>query len=304
MTTTPAEGANFDALWDYNDPAATEAKFLAVRPTFGGDAAHGRLMELDTQIARAQGLQGRFADALAMLATVRDGLRPDETRARIRYELEMGRALRSSGYADGARPNFERAVALAEAAGEDRLNVDARHMVALVEPDPARRITIMMEALDLAAASPDPDARRWRGSLWNNIGMAFHDLGRLDDARAAFETALGCWEEDDPSRVPIARWMVAWTIRLQGRLPEALAAQEALEREHRQAGTDGPYVQEELGEIHLAMAVGVKAEEHRRFAQAYFARAYALLKDSRDMAGDPERLARMKRLAEGDLDAD
>ena len=297
---TTAGDTAFDALWDYNDPAASEARFLAVRQTLGAAEDHARLMELDTQIARAQGLQGRFADALAMLETVQVALRAGETRAAVRYQLEFGRVLRSSGSPEAARPFFERAVALAEAAGEDRFAVDARHMVALVEPDPGRRVSLMLDDLEFAAASADSDARKWRGTLWNNIGMAFHEMGDLDDALEAFETAAGFWEEDDPNRVLVAHWMVAWTLRLQGRLAEALATQEVLQRAHQAAGTQGPYVQEELGEVHLALATGADAEDHRRLAREHFARAHGLLQE--ELAGDPDRLARMKRIADGDED--
>jgi tetratricopeptide (TPR) repeat protein len=295
---TDSTDANFDALWNFDDPAGTEARFLEVRQGLGAPEDHARLLELDTQIARTQGLQGRFNDALTMLETVQLALRPDETRAAIRYELEFGRVLRSSGSPEAARPFFERAVALAEAAGEDRLAVDARHMVALVEPDPARRVSLMLDDLEFAAASADSDTRKWRGTLWNNIGMAFHEMGDLADALDAFETAAGFWEEDDPARVLIAHWMVAWTLRLQGKLDEALATQEVLERAHAQAGTPGAYVQEELGELHLALAKGPDAEDHRRLARTHFVRAYELLKDELD----PDRLARMKRIADGEED--
>jgi tetratricopeptide (TPR) repeat protein len=292
--------AGIDALWDYGDPAATEARFLETRQGLGAPEDHARLMELDTQIARAQGLQGRFADALAMLETVQARLLPDESRAAIRHDLEFGRVLRSSGSPEAARPFFERAQALAEAAGEDRLAVDARHMVALVEPDPARRVSLMLDDLEFAGASSDPDARGWRGTLWNNIGMAFHELGDLDNALEAFETSASCWEEDDPKRVLIAHWMVGWTLRLQGRLTEALATQEVLERAHRDAGTPGPYVQEELGELHLALAKGPGTDDHRRRAREHFARALPLLRE--ELAEDPDRLARIKRLADGEED--
>jgi tetratricopeptide (TPR) repeat protein len=297
---TAASDTAFDALWDFNDPAASEARFFEVRQTLGAPEDHARLMELDTQIARAQGLQGRFADALAMLELIQGRLSPDETRAAIRYQLEFGRVLRSSGSPEAARPFFERAQALAEAAGEDRFAVDARHMVALVEPDPGRRVSLMLDDLEFAAASSDPDARKWRGALWNNIGMAFHEMGDLDDALEAFETAAGFWEEDDPKRGLIGHWMVAWTLRLQGRLAEALATQEVLERAHRDAGTPGAYVQEELGELHLALADGPDAGDHRRLSRVHFARAHALLQD--ELSGDPDRLARMKRIADDEDD--
>jgi tetratricopeptide (TPR) repeat protein len=156
----------------------------------------------------------------------------------------------------------------------------------------------MLDDLEFAAASADPDARGWRGTLWNNIGMAFHELGDLDDALEAFETSASCWEEDDPQRVLVAHWMVGWTLRLQGRLAEALATQEVLERAHQQAGTPGPYVQEELGELHLALATGPDAADHRRRAREHFARAWTLLRE--DLADDPDRLARLQRLADGE----
>ena len=42
--------------------------------------------------------------------------------------------LRSSGHPDDARPLFEAAASIAEAAGLEALHVDALHMVALVAP--------------------------------------------------------------------------------------------------------------------------------------------------------------------------
>jgi tetratricopeptide (TPR) repeat protein len=256
-------------------------------------------MELDTQLARAQGLQGRFGHALLTLETVQSRLLEGETRARIRYELEMGRILLASGYATGAWPNFKRAATLAETAGEDALMIEARRMVALIEPDRSRRIAADLEILKRAEVSSDRAARAWRGVLWADIGAAFQSLGRLDKALEAFEMALACWEEDDPTRSPVARWMIGWTFRLQGRLSEALAAQEALALEHARGGTKDAHVQEEIGEIHLALATGADAAVHRRRAQGHFARAYATLKMSGDPPADPEHFDRIKRLAEG-----
>ncbi len=293
-------GLDIDAIWDFSDPAGTEAKFMALRERLGRKEDHAKLMELDTQLARAQGLQGRFAHALATLETMHERLEPDERRPAIRYELEMGRVLRSSGSPTGARDYFERAVKLAKEAGEEALEIDAWHMIALVEPSPAQRIHINMDALERASAASDPRARRWRGSLWNNTGMDFHELGELDWAMEAFEASLAAWEEDYPERTRIARWMIGWTLRLQGKLPEALAAQEALERDYADDPGAG-YVEEELGEIHLAWP-GDDAWKHRALARKYFARAHEMLSANGEIDHDPERLARMKRLAEGGVE--
>jgi tetratricopeptide (TPR) repeat protein len=291
---------DFDALWNYDDPAGTEAEFRAVRPALEAAGDHGRLLELDTQIARTEGLQRRFAEARTTLDTVHAALRDGEARALIRYELEYGRMLRSSGHRDEAGPHFAAARDLAASAHEEALAIDAIHMLALVEPDPARQIALNQDALHFAETSTDPKARRWQGSLWNNIGMTYHDLGQLDRALAAFKTALALREQEhDTVRLAGARWMVAWTQRLQGDLGDALATQEALERELAGNGQPDGYVFEELGEIHLALATREPAAGHADKARGYFARAYAVLKDDPDLADDPARLARMKRLAEG-----
>ena len=308
MTDEPSPGAvdpadtDIDGLWDFDDPAGTEAKFMALRQHLGARKNHAKLMELDTQLARAQGLQGRFAHALMTLETVQERLEPGGTRPAIRHDLEMGRVLRSSGNLSGAKDYFERAAEMARAAGEEALEIDAMHMIALVEPAPGKRIAMNMDALERATAATDPRARRWRGSLWNNTGMDFHELGDLNRAMEAFEASLEAWREDDPSRAGIARWMIGWTMRLQGRLPEALALQEELEREYAASGhASQGYVEEELGEIHLAWP-GDDAWKHRAVARTYFARAYELLLANGEIAHDPDRLARIKRLAEGSPD--
>jgi len=52
---------DFDALWDYNNPAATEQQFralLAQAKSSGNRDYHAQLL---TQLARALGLHRRFA---------------------------------------------------------------------------------------------------------------------------------------------------------------------------------------------------------------------------------------------------
>ena len=50
-----------------------------------------------------------------------------------------------------------------------------------------------------------------------------------------------------PSKLRIAYWMVAWTLRGLGRIDEALVIQLRLEQENAAAGSPDPYVFEELG---------------------------------------------------------
>ena len=88
---TPAEPYDFDALWDYNNPAETEAKFRDLLPNAESPDRVAYRAELLTQIARTLGLQQKFDAAHAMLHQVEPMLDKAGDRARVRYLLERGR---------------------------------------------------------------------------------------------------------------------------------------------------------------------------------------------------------------------
>ena len=75
---------DFDALWNFGDPAATEAEFRALLPRAeaSGDVAY--VAELRTQIARTLGLQARFAEAHALLDEIERTLPSATKRVRVR----------------------------------------------------------------------------------------------------------------------------------------------------------------------------------------------------------------------------
>lgn len=225
-------------LWDFDDPAASERRFRAAAT---GDERPVML----TQVARALGLQGSYDAAHELLHEVAAGPVDEETR--VRLHLERGRLHRSAGDPVTARPEFDEAAELAEAAGLDALHLDALHMQALVaEPDEA--VAITERALALAAVSDDERARNWDASLLTNLGMMRVEAGNLDGALETFEDALSARVRIGvPADIRVARWMVAWVLRLQGRDDEARAIQRALKAELDAAGTTDPYVDEELG---------------------------------------------------------
>jgi tetratricopeptide (TPR) repeat protein len=279
---------DFDALWDYGDPAGTEGKFRDLQP----GSAHwdvGPRAELLTQIARTFSLRREFETAHALLDEAVELLAGhDRPRARVRVLLERGRCFNSARQKDRAIPIFIQAWELGREAGEDGLAVDAAHMVAIAETDQAA-VDWNLQALALATTSPDPRAQRWVGSLQNNLGWAYH-------ARGEFETALDYFERNEAwhtarqsgEPLRIARWCVARTQRSLGRLEETLAGQQALAA----AGAEDGYVSEELAENLEALGRHDEAKPH-------FARAYALLSQDKWLPTDePERLARLKRLGE------
>jgi tetratricopeptide (TPR) repeat protein len=225
-------------LWDYDDPAGSEARFRVALDTAEGT---DRLVLL-TQVARALGLQDRFDEGHAVI----DDLATFDPEVATRVELERGRLLRSSGAPDEARPHFEAAAGSASAAGLEALNLDALHMVALVA-DPADQVALHEQALAVARAATDPRARNWDAALLNNLGMTYTDAGDWDRALATFEEALAACERiGDPARIRIARWMIGWTLRNLGRTDEALTLQRALHEEFVGLGLSDPYVDEEL----------------------------------------------------------
>ncbi len=237
--------AEIDALWDFDDPAASERRFReALR-----SADEPARAVLSTQVARALGLQERYDEGAAVLDELVAGplteRLPDAVAARIC--LERGRLLRSSGDAAGAGPLFEEAAARAEHAGEEALLLDALHMRAIAESDPGTAVRLNREALERARSATDPRARKWEASVLNNLGCALVDDGGLEEALTMFEDAVEVRRARGEHReTQIARWMVAWTLRLLGRLDEALAIQRELKGELERDGAEDPYVDEEI----------------------------------------------------------
>ena len=79
-----------------------------------------------------------------------------------------------------------------------------------------------LKALELADRSEEPRARKWRGSLHNNMGWTFHDRGDFDTAMQHFKSALEArQEEQNPELIRVAQWCIARTLRSLGRVDEA-----------------------------------------------------------------------------------
>jgi tetratricopeptide (TPR) repeat protein len=281
---------DFDALWDYDRPDASERAFRELLPLAASAEAETYRLELLTQIARAQGLQRRFDDAQRALDHVELGSTALAPRVRIRCLLERGRVLNSSGSPQQAAPLFKEAWHLGLHHGEDALAVDAAHMLGIVAPT-EDRLAWNLRALDLAERSADSRARIWHGSLLNNIGWTYHDQGQYEEALATFHRALAVREaEGEEKSVSIARWCVARTLRSLGQIDEALAMQNDLLVELSERSESDGYVHEELAECLLALGSAEEARTH--FALAHV----ALSADPWFVANEPARLRRLGEL--------
>lgn len=282
-------------LWDYSDPAGTAVRFEALLPEVAATANRAYHVELLSQIARTHSLRRQFAEAHKRLDEANAMLRDEMIVPQMRCLLERGRTFNSAGEPGRALPLFEAAFVLGAAVSPqaDFHTIDAAHMIAIAELDAAERLAWNEKALALAEATPDARAAGWRGSLYNNLGWTYHDMGEFDRALAIFERAVA-WREavhpDQPETIRIAKWCVGHTLRSLARFDEALAVQQALLAEHESVGQADGFVLEEIGECLLALGRG-------EAARPFFAQAYAELSQLDWL--ERERLARLQQLGAG-----
>jgi tetratricopeptide (TPR) repeat protein len=255
---------DLEPVWDFRNPALSEERFRAALATAKGD----EVLILQTQIARTYGLRRDFDRARQILQEMDVSQAGPEPR--IRHALELGRTYASAAHPKEsqtaeakarARALYGQAFELARKEKFDALAIDAVHMLAFVDTEPADQLKWAQQGLALAEASSQPAARSWQASLRNNAGYALHQLGRYEEALAQFQQALALRTPGtDAARV--AQWMVAWTLRSLGRVDEALRLQLALEREWDAAGKPDPYVFEELELLYRAKGDEARAAHY------------------------------------------
>jgi tetratricopeptide (TPR) repeat protein len=281
---------DFDTLWNYSDPAATEIKFREVLASYQPVADLSIYLQLQTQIARTYSLRAMFQEAHALLDTVLPLLPATPGASHVRYHLERGRTFNSSGNKADAGKHFEQAYQVSTYLKEDFYAVDALHMLAIIAP-PDQAIIWNEEAIRYAEAAGQERAKNWLGSLYNNLAWSYFDKQAYEKALDIFMRALQ-WRQNKKSAPEIfmAKWSVARTLRALGRIEEALVMQQALLHEMTLAGKPDGYVYEELGE--LCLITGNPA------CPSYFQSAYnELSKDHWFAANEAVRLQRLKELA-------
>ncbi|HEY2560302.1 MAG TPA: tetratricopeptide repeat protein [Caldimonas sp.] len=262
------------ALWDYGKPALSEQRFVAA---LAGADEDDRLI-LQTQIARTYGLRRDFDKAREILAAVGQAQATARTEVRVHYFLELGRTYASPAHPpetqtpanlETARGHYLRAYELAESAQLDYLTIDALHMMVSVDIEPARQLEWNERALAYLERSRQPEAKKWEGSLRNNVGYAKRLQGDYDAALEQFRLSRLAYERSGGKRsVRIADWMIARTYRAMNRLDEAVALQLALERDWDADGEPDPYVYEELALLFRAQGDEPRAVRYDELLRA------------------------------------
>lgn len=283
----------FDKLWNYGDPAGTGAKFREILPQAEayGDTAY--LVELLTQIARTESLRMNFDEAHKILDRAETMLNDNLKRPKLRYLLERGRTYNSGKVYDKAGVLFLDAYNLGMEIKEDNLTIDAAHMMGIVEKG-EESLKWNDIAIELAEKTEDKKAKGWLGSLYNNTGWTYHDMGEYEKALSLFEKNV-IWHTERNSKMElgIAKWCVARTLRSLNRIDGALKMQFDLKQwfDDNNLEEDG-YNYEEIGECLLL-------QNKRDEAKLYFKKAHEILSKDIWMAeNEKDRLDRLKKLGE------
>lgn len=287
----PSGLPDFNNLWDYSDPAETRTRFQQVLEDTQNTTDLSYLLQLKTQIARTYSLQGEFEKAHAVLDKIEPQLTADTALARVRYFLERGRTYNSASQKQQAIQLFIKAYELGKEIKADSYTIDAAHMVALAAADLVDKLEWNNKGLTQAKAATDESSRRWIGVFHNNMGWDLFDTRQYEKALDHFNDSLSFYQQiGSKKRASIARWSVAKTLRLMGKVDESLLIQLALLKETQGEDKTG-YGYEELGELYW-----LKGEQS--LASDYFAKAYAVLsKDSWLQKNEVARLERLKQLS-------
>lgn len=257
---------DLDALWDFGQPVQSERRFRQALERQASPQSEDALV-LRTQLARSLGLQQRYSAAHNELDAVELHAGEASPEVRVRLWLERGRVHRSAGDPARGLPLFEQAWALAEAEALWGLAGDALHMVALALPPGEAQLAAHERMVAFARGTTDPRARRWEGAALNNLADAHRRAGRLEQALAVFrESRLAYERQRSLGAERIARWQIAHTLRLMGRLDEALALQQALEQEHARGGSQDVHVFDELAALFDGRGDTAQAARYRGLA--------------------------------------
>ena len=217
--TSPPQQPDIDSLWNYSDPAATEVTLRKLLERVGDTVPLAWRLELLTQLARTQSLQRKWYECHQILDHVEKEVTNEMPRVRVRLRLERGRAFNDVGRFDEAKRCFNDAWTLAEADRIDALAVDAAHMLGMMDP-PEVAIEWNRRALAFAQGSTDPAARKWVGTLKNNLAgsttASTTTTRRSNSSRNSSTTSLRpANRAASASRAtPLQRRSASWAIRL------------------------------------------------------------------------------------------
>ncbi len=265
---------DINRLWDFDQPALSEARF---RAALIGASPEDALV-LQSQIARSYVLRGERQPALEILRAIEANVAVSGSEAQVCYWLELGRAHASPAHPPEAltwkaqtqaRQAFQEAFRRAKAAGLDPHTIEALHLMAFTENNPERQAMHERDALRFVQFSQQEAAQRWECAVRIGLAQALIRLQNHAEAVSELQAATQAGIRMGTTHCArSAQWFLGWAYRMAGHLNEALALQ--LELEQSAAGTPLLLreVLDELGRLYQALGEDERARLYRARALA------------------------------------
>lgn len=276
---TESELDNFDDLWGkHGDASKVEIAMNELLPDARVLKDPSLYLQILSQIALAQAVQGKINEAHKTLDLAETQLTIGQNLARTRILLERGRIFQQAGVPDKALQLFKQSYEISEQHKLDFHTINAAHMIAIVATNIAEKIQWNEIAIGLANKTDDEKAKKWLGSLYHNLGQALLEAMQYEQALDSFKKALRYREEEayEPN-IRVAKWAIAKTLRFLNRCDEALTILDSLKIEYEKlaAQPDMPdlmfkltrgWVYEEFAEVFVRLG----DKRAKEFAQLAF----------------------------------
>lgn len=221
--TVDKELENFDQFF-VGEPSAIEENLRKMIPRAKAYHDASIYPQILSQLALAQAMQKQFSEAHAMLDEAERVLLPSDAVAKARILLERGRVYHQAGDLERARSFYESSYRWSQEQELDEHTCNAAHMLAIVVQENAEKIEWNELAIRLAKESESVKAKAWLGSLCNNLGVAYFDAKRYEEALILFRESLEYRQGEGVAlNVYMAKWQIGRTLRLLGHHEESFS---------------------------------------------------------------------------------
>ena len=288
---------NISDLWDFADPQASEKIFLKKMKEHSKSAFE--VWELQTQIARALGLQKKYIEAFHVLDSIQAGLEhapvcESKDLVGIRYNLERGRILLLIEKVEDSIRCFRFAYKLATKIDADDLSIDAIKML-LNLTSISERIDLGLRGISIATKRGNENLYLSIGELATGVGQAYLENKEYQNAIEQFMHARDIYSKlVDAEHTRITRRSMCVAQRGLGNYKEALLELRMQEEWLKKSDNIDGIVFEEIAENLLALGYSSSS--------IYFSKALECFK-TQDLIGDldPKRISRMRELSRKNL---